>query len=598
LKEPLRRAFGATLRILAARPDPPGGPALLAALPDAPDAAARSLWRGRIDALALRTRLSDAALHARTAPVEARRQALFDALEQARVEALGAILPGVRANLAQFPRPAPAEGALLLRAARARWGAPATRMEAADAISLPQAALEAPPIGPAARKIDAMAALLHDQWAFAMAGLDLVSLAFAESGGPDAAPNPEAAADRRPSQGPPQRAGAPGGRRAQHGSAERPPGEVGRDEAAPDEAAREAAFETLRADAGADADGAARRAGARWPVGGDDRAFWEAALPYRVYTREFDRVLDNQERRRTGAEPFAPEDRHRNRLREELARSRANFARWAHRLQRHLMVRQMRAWQFDTEEGLLDAARLTRIVTDPTQPLSFKQERPDEFPATAVTLLIDCSGSMRGPPIATAAGCAELLVAVLERCGIQAEILGFTTRRWRGGEARARWLAEGRPREPGRLADLLHIVFKRGSTPWRRARRSFATILDDELLKENIDGEALLWAHERLLRRAEPRKILLVVSDGAPLDDATLAANDPGYLDRHLRAVIGRIETRSPVELLAIGIGHNVGAYYPRSFTVTGAQNLGEALVTQLIALLDAPRRRPASAAF
>ena len=590
----LRRAFGAALRTLAARPDPPGAAELLATIPASDDPAVRAGWRGRIDALALRTRHSDAQMLASTAPAEAPRLALFEALEQGRVEALGATLAGVRANLAQFARVPLAHGAAVLQAARSRWGAPALPGEPVASIVVTESA---------ARKIGAMADLLHDQWAFAMAALDLVAATFAEPQAPDGSAQDSAPQGRSPvsdARGEPSTGDAPNQRSAMHPDARDGFGGRGPGGETRTGAAREAAFAAMRsteeADIGAQAAGGKARA-AQHLAGGraTDSAASEDAPPYRVYTREFDRIIDHQERHCGAAAPFVHEDRHRSKMRQELERSRANFARWAHRLQRHLMVRQMRAWQFDTEEGLLDAARLTRIVTDPTLPLSFKQERPDEFPATAVTLLIDCSGSMRGPPIATAAGCAELLVTVLERCGIQAEILGFTTRRWRGGEARSKWLGAGRPRDPGRLTDLLHLVFKRGNTPWRRARRGFAGILDDELLKENIDGEALIWAHERMMRRAETRKILLVVSDGAPLDDATLAANDPGYLDRHLRQVIRHIDTRSPVELLAIGIGHNVGAYYPRSFTVTGAENLGEALVTQLIALLDAPRRRGAA---
>jgi cobaltochelatase CobT len=229
-------------------------------------------------------------------------------------------------------------------------------------------------------------------------------------------------------------------------------------------------------------------------------------------------------------------------------------------------------------------------VTDPFKPLSFKQEASEDFPQTAISILVDCSGSMRGAPIAIAAACTELLGMVLERCGVRTEILGFTTARWRGGRSREQWLLAGRPADPGRLTDLLHIVFKDGDTPWRRARRNLAAMLDDSLLKENVDGEALRWAHERLLRRPEPRRILMVVSDGAPLDDSTLAANDYGYLDRHLRSVIAGIETSSPVDLYAIGIGHNVGAYYSRAFTVSGPGDLGEAMVTQLIGLFGSPR--------
>jgi cobaltochelatase CobT len=535
-------------------PELPGAAELLASFPADPDAATRAVLRGRIDGLALRARFSDARLYAGTAPPAGPRRVLFDQFEQGRVEALGAALAGVRANLAaRFAREPIAEDAPLLRAARARWGAPLPVDDGSPATS---AGLSAA----AARKIDAMAASLHDQWAFALQALDLVSLAFE---------------GRAPEPALPRRADAARG--------------AGRTQPAPG-----IGLQGLSMDSEEDTPSLARRIAA----GAADRDAPEprsAIGPaYRVFTREFDRVIDGEDVRRSRTETHAPEDRQRAALREELVKSRANFARWAHRLQRHLMAQQLRSWQFDLDEGMLDAARLTRLVTDPTQPLSFKRERPEEFPQTAVTLLIDCSGSMRGLPIATAAGCAELLVAVLERCGVQAEILGFTTRQWRGGEARAQWLGAGRPREPGRLNDLLHVIFKRGTTPWRRARHSLEKMLDEELLKENIDGEALLWAHERTLRRAEPRRILMVISDGAPLDDATLAANDPGYLDRHLRTVIAQIEARAKVELLAIGIGHHVGAYYPRSFTVSGPQNLGEAIVTQLIALLGKRERRAA----
>jgi len=533
-------------------PELPGAAELLASFPADADAATRAVLRGHIDALALRARLSDARLYAGTAPPAGPRRALFEQLEQGRVEALGATLAGVRANLAaRFAREPVAVGAPLLRAARARWGAPLPPDDDSGA-GVSEAA---------ARKIDAMAASVHDQWAFALQALDLVSLAFEGQA-------PEPVGPRRAD---PARAAA------------------GRQRPAPG-----MELQGLSMEFEEDPAQLARRVTAGPADRDAPRSAHASAPAYRVYTREFDRVIDGEDVRRSRAEMHVPEDRQRAALREELLKSRANFARWAHRLQRHLLAQQLRSWQFDLDEGLLDAARLTRLVTDPTQPLSFKRERPEEFPETAVTLLIDCSGSMRGLPIATAAGCAELLVAVLERCGVQAEILGFTTRHWRGGEARAKWLSEGRSREPGRLNDLLHVVFKRGATPWRRARHSLETMLEEELLKENIDGEALLWAHERTMRRAEPRRILMVISDGAPLDDATLAANDPGYLDRHLRAVIGQIEARGAVELLAIGIGHHVGAYYPRSFTVSGPQNLGEAIVTQLIALLGKRQRRTA----
>jgi cobaltochelatase CobT len=561
----VRPAYAAALRTLAMRPEAlsrtapapaalPGAAALLAAVPADPDAASRAVWRGRIDALALRIRFSDARLHSATAPPADPQQALFDRFEQARVEAIGALLPGVRANIAaQLAGEPPLPGAPLLRAARARWHAPLPPAESGAAATAGGIGAEA------TRTIEAMAGLLHDQWAFALQALTLVALAVDPQNAAQAEPAPGAEPDdARGNPSNPASAAAP----------RTPAGESGDDGLAG----------VRRLDAAAQPRESANRSGHELPG-------------YRIFTREFDRTIDAQDMRCHPAAVFPPSDRQRAALRAELTRGRANFARWAHRLQRHLLARQLRSWEFDLDEGVLDAARLTRVVTDPAQPLSFKRERDGEFLQTAVTLLIDCSGSMRGLPIATAAGCAELLAAVLERCDVRAEVLGFTTRQWRGGESRARWLAEGRPRDPGRLTDLLHVVFKRADTPWRRARHSLEKMLDEDLLKENIDGEALLWAYERTLRRSEPRRILMVISDGAPLDDATLAANGPGYLDRHLRAVVRQMEARGAVELLAIGIGHDVGAYYRHSFAVDGPDNLGEAIVTQLIGLLDGGRR-------
>jgi len=256
-------------------------------------------------------------------------------------------------------------------------------------------------------------------------------------------------------------------------------------------------------------------------------------------------------------------------------------------LQRRLMALQLRSWQFDRDDGLLDAARLTRLVTHPLEPLAYKQEREAAFPDTVIALLVDNSGSMRGSPIATAAICVELLGRVLERCGVKSEILGFTTGDWRGGRARAHWVAGGRPAQPGRITELRHIVYKDADEPWRRARERLGLMLEPDLLKENVDGEALLWAHERLLRRSERRRMLLVISDGAPLDEATVEANDALYLERHLQSVIEWIETRSTVELAAVGIGHDVARYYRRAVTLPSADDLGEALVVQLLDLFD-----------
>jgi cobaltochelatase CobT len=251
------------------------------------------------------------------------------------------------------------------------------------------------------------------------------------------------------------------------------------------------------------------------------------------------------------------------------------------------MAQQARSWEFDQEEGLLDAARLARVIVNPVHSLSYKVERDTEFRDTIVTLLIDNSGSMRGRPISIAAISADILARTLERCGVKVELLGFTTRAWKGGQSREKWLADGRPPNPGRLNDLRHIVYKEADEPWRRARKNLGLMMREGLLKENIDGEALLWAHNRLIGRVEERKILMVISDGAPVDDSTLSVNSGTYLERHLRQVIAWIEARSPVELIAIGIGHDVTRYYQKAVTIMDAEQLGGTMVEQLAALFD-----------
>jgi cobaltochelatase CobT len=259
----------------------------------------------------------------------------------------------------------------------------------------------------------------------------------------------------------------------------------------------------------------------------------------------------------------------------------------ANRLQRRLMAQQNRAWDFDQEEGQLDAARLARVIVSPGQSLSYKIERDTDFRDTVVTLLIDNSGSMRGRPISIAAISADILARTLERCGVKTEILGFTTRTWKGGQSREDWLAAGRPAHPGRLNDLRHIIYKPADEPYRRARKSLGLMMREGLLKENIDGEALTWAHSRIIGRPEERKILMVISDGAPVDDSTLSVNHGAYLDQHLRQVIDWIENRSPVELCAIGIGHDVTRYYSRAVTIMDAEQLGGTMVEQLAGLFD-----------
>jgi cobaltochelatase CobT len=305
---------------------------------------------------------------------------------------------------------------------------------------------------------------------------------------------------------------------------------------------------------------------------------------YRMFTTQYDEIVEAGE--------LCDEEelgRLRSYLDQQLVHLQSAVTKLANRLQRRLMAQQSRSWDFDQEEGLLDAARLARVIVNPAHSLSYKVERDTEFRDTVVTLLIDNSGSMRGRPISIAAISADILARTLERCGVKVEILGFTTRAWKGGQSRERWLSEGRPPGPGRLNDLRHIIYKKADDPWRRARRNLGLMMREGLLKENIDGEALLWAHGRLIARPEERKILMVISDGAPVDDSTLSVNSGTYLERHLRQVIGWIEERSPVELNAIGIGHDVTRYYSRAVTIMDAEQLGGTMVGQLADLFDAP---------
>lgn len=303
---------------------------------------------------------------------------------------------------------------------------------------------------------------------------------------------------------------------------------------------------------------------------------------YRPYTTEFDEIANALDL--CDEEELA-------RLRRSLDRQLENLhtvvARLANKLQRKLMAQQNRSWAFDLDEGVLDAARLARIVVDPMQPLSYKMEQDQEFRDTVVTLLIDNSGSMRGRPITIAAICADILARTLERCGVKVEILGFTTRAWKGGQSREKWVQDGRPPKPGRLNDLRHVIYKPADSPWRRSRSSLGLMMKEGLLKENIDGEALLWGHNRLLGRPEARRIMMVISDGAPVDDTTSSANGGAYLERHLREVIAYIENKSPVELLAIGIGHDVTRYYRRALTIVDVDQLGGAIIDQLAELFD-----------
>lgn len=547
------------------------------------DPNAVAVARGEADAAALRLAHHDDAAHARFAPKGADAGAVFGALEEARIEALGArALKGVGDNLeaslektladkgyenldAQAAAPLADVAALLLR----------ERLTGRPAPKSIRAMVEA--LGPeiearAGASLDALAAgALSDQSAFAklaravIRDLDLDDDIGDQEEGQELQDSDEESDDDSSNE-----EGEEGGTPDDDDSVP-DGGEAPEDDADIPDQDMEASSE--------DDDGAldnAKIAALRPNFRGD------TGDQYKAYTLEFDEIAE-------AAELCEAEEM--LRLRRTLDRQLENLhnvvARLANKLQRKLMAQQNRSWAFDLDEGVLDAARLARVIVDPMQPLSYKQEKEQEFRDTVVTLLIDNSGSMRGRPITIAAICADILARTLERCGVKAEILGFTTRAWKGGQSREKWVEDGRPAKPGRLNDLRHIIYKAADAPWRRARTSLGLMMKEGLLKENIDGEALLWAHNRLLGRPESRRILMVISDGAPVDDTTSSANGGAYLERHLREVIGWIEARSPVELLAIGIGHDVTRYYHRALTIVDVEQLGGAMIDKLAELFD-----------
>ena len=545
--------------------------------------------RGAADATALRLRHHDPKLHAAQAPVsDSDARMVFDALEQARVEALGArSMDGVRANLNDL-----AEARVRLDAiTRARTGEEVPLATAVGLLARQRLTGEAPPqaarpgldlIAPwieekAGAELDALALTIDDQASFATLSrrlLEDLELAVEEpsdqqpeEGGDDGQGEEEGPDDSDDAET--QDADGSGEVEMRSEESERDEGE---DESADSEADTEEG-EATSAQEGADQ----ARANAL-------RRNWvdEPVTDYRPFTTRFDEMV--------GAAELCDDDelgRLRAYLDQQMTSLGGVVTRLANRLQRRLMAQQARSWDFDQEEGLLDAARLARVIVSPGHSLSYKVEKDTEFKDTVVSLLIDNSGSMRGRPISIAATCADVLARTLERCGVQTEILGFTTRGWKGGQSREMWLSEGRPPHPGRLNDLRHIVYKRADEPYRHARKSLGLMMREGLLKENIDGEALLWAHNRLVARPEERRILLVISDGAPVDDSTASANGGTYLERHLRQVIGWIEARSAIELAAIGIGHDVTRYYSRAVTIMDAEQLGGALIEQLAALFD-----------
>ena len=545
--------------------------------------------RGFADGFALRLKHHDAGLHGRAAPADPVARAVFDAIEGARVEALGARgYAGIADNLAtaldvrlrsdpitraRTRAEVPLSSALGLLVRESLTGVPA------PAAAQPGLALIRDWVTERA-DLTALALALDDQRAFqslAMKLLEQLELIEgevepneADEGGAEEEGQEENADDE---------------------------GEDGEEQGGEGQAEVEARGE--QADGEQD-DGEGQEAGddPRDDVDGEpgddgeegmqpvrpNRPFADPSsqFDYKPWTTQFDEVV--------AATDLCDADeliRLRGYLDQQLVHLQSAVSKLANRLQRRLMAQQNRSWDFDQEEGMLDAARLARVIVSPGSSLSYKIERETDFRDTVVTLLIDNSGSMRGRPISIAAISADILARTLERCGVKTEILGFTTRAWKGGQSRESWLVAGRPPQPGRLNDVRHIVFKKADEPWRRARTNLGLMMREGLLKENIDGEALLWAHARLLARPEERRILMVISDGAPVDDSTLSVNSGSYLERHLRQVIGWIEGKSPVELVAIGIGHDVTRYYARAVTIMDADQLGGTIIEQLAALFD-----------
>ena len=542
--------------------------------------------RGHADSMALRLRHHNAALHGRNAPTEALARACYDAVEQVRYESLGAnAYAGMRGNLgaalamrmasdpiarAAQPEdvPLPTALALLLREKLTGQESPAST----DAgMAMVRSWIESK-VGD---DIEGLALSLDNQRAFQQLALDMLQhLDLTQSASEqdddtqeDEGEDQEDEGEEEPSNSDDQ---------------EQQPSEVAGDTSEGDEDS-DLEQEIEQDDDSADSDMADEGEEGMLPTR-PNRPWTDLPenFDYKSYTTQFDEVVS--------ATDLCDE--------EELTRLRAYLdtqlkglqgvvTRLANRLQRRLMAQQNRSWDFDQEEGLLDAARLARVVISPGHSLSYKIERDVEFKDTIVTLLIDNSGSMRGRPISIAAISADILARTLERCGVKTEVLGFTTRAWKGGQSREAWLSGGKPAQPGRLNDLRHIVYKKADEPWRRARKNLGLMMREGLLKENIDGEALLWAHQRMLGRQEDRRILMVISDGAPVDDSTLSVNTAGYLELHLRRVIDWIERQSPVQLVAIGIGHDVTRYYRRAVTIMDVEQLAGTMIEQLAGLFE-----------
>jgi cobaltochelatase CobT len=595
--EEFKRATAGVLRAIAEQPDvqvafqpgPSGVSGKRARLPlptrTLPTAEMAKL-RGASDSIALRLRHHDDALHAARMPARREARDAYDALEQARVETVGArFMAGVAANLrAKLAEECESEGydrmtrkdqlpvaAALSLLARERMSGQAVPDSARRVLDMWRDTLGAA----ADTALDEMQQNQGDQRAFARSARKLLAaldLAEAEA---DAEPDDQTEEGEDGGEQSGQQDESPEGEGSSESDTESMLG------AQPEEMEGEASDEEGEAseDEAAVADGDDRPGG---PQPRRERPNPDNEAIYRAYTRLYDEEVD--------AEELCDPDelsRLRQQLDQQLQHLQGVISKLANRLQRRLLAQQTRAWEFDLDEGLLDAGRLSRVVVNPLQALSYKRELDMEFRDTVVTLLIDNSGSMRGRPITVAAMCGDILARTLERCAVKVEVLGFTTRAWKGGQSREKWVQDGKPRNPGRLNDLRHIIYKAADTPWRRARKNLGLMLREGLLKENIDGEALLWAYRRLLVRPEHRRILMVISDGAPVDDSTLSVNPGNYLEKHLREVIRDIESREQVELIAIGIGHDVTRYYRRAVTIVDAEELGGTMMKKLTELFD-----------
>jgi cobaltochelatase CobT len=550
------------------------------------DAEAERL-RGQADGLALRLAYHDDAKHAAYRPEGDRARALYDAAEDMRVQALGGnAMKGVQNNLTAalvekcekrgFARmedrtSAPLADALALIVRERLTGLPTPEV-ARGVVDLWRSEIEAK-AGPA---LDKLTGFVDDQKLFALAARDLIrDLELGDELGGEPTEDDATPPDDQPPPEPPLDEGA----QEEGQDQTMMEAETGESDSDLDDSTQPVEMDM---DSEPEEDADAQEDGERpmRPRHRDDSN--DPNLHYKAFTRAHDEIIQ--------ADALCDADeltRLRAMLDAQLKPLQSVVGRLANRLQRLLLAKQNRTWTFDLEEGVLDTARLTRVVIDPTSPLSFKEEEDTDFKDTVVTLLLDNSGSMRGRPIMVAALCADILARTLERCGVKVEILGFTTRAWKGGMAKEDWLKAGRPVHPGRLNDLRHVIYKAADAPWRRARRNLGLMMREGLLKENIDGEALMWAHERLIGRPEQRRILMVISDGAPVDDSTLSANPGNYLEKHLRQVIHWIENRSPVELIAIGIGHDVTRWYRRAVTIVDAEQLGGVMTEKLAELFE-----------